>query len=67
MNNKKYTPRFDYDYITNIYLKQYIADIFRVGSIIIGADPTNKINGKWEKITNVTIGSKNVDAWLRIE
>lgn len=67
MNNRKYTPKYDYDLIPKIYLEEYLSDIYSVGSIIIGTNPSGKLKGKWTKIDNVTIGNKTVVAWLRVE
>lgn len=67
MHNKRYTPKYDYDYITKIYMEEYLNNIYEIGSIIIGANPSDKLKGKWTKIDNVTIGDKKVVAWLRVE
>lgn len=67
MNNKRYTPKYDYDLITKIYMEEYLSNIYDVGSIFIGANPSDKLKGKWTKIENVSVGNKNVIAWIRVE
>lgn len=64
---KKYTPRYDDDFINKKYFEDKINNIFGVGYIYIGSNPTNILKGSWEKIDNVTIGSKSVEAYIRIK
>lgn len=65
--DKKYTPKYDYDLINKKYLDETINKIFGVGFIYIGSDPSVLLNGSWEKIENITVGSKTVDGWIRIK
>ena len=65
--NKKYTPKYDYDLINKKYLGVIINKIFGVGFIYIGSNPSALLTGSWEKIENITIGSKTVDGWIRIK
>lgn len=65
MYNKKYTPKYDYDVINKKYLYDILEKIFGVGYIYIGSNPSDILKGNWEKIQNVSIGNKTVDAWIR--
>ena len=65
--NKKYTATYDYDLINKKYLDETINKIFGVGFIYIGSNPSALLTGSWEKIENITIGSKTVDGWIRIK
>ena len=65
--NKKYTPKYDYDLINKKHLDETINKIFGVGFIYIGSDPSALLTGSWEKIENITIGSKTVDGRIRIK
>ena len=65
--NKKYTPKYDYDLINKKYLDETINKIFGVGFIYIGSNPCALLTGSWEKIENITIGSKTVYGWIRIK
>lgn len=65
--NKKYTPKYDYDLINKKYFDTKLNELFGLGSIYLGPNPTHIIGGVWEKINNVTIGSKTVDGWIRVK
>ena len=65
--NKKYTPKYDYDLINKKYLDDKLNDLFGVGFIYLGSNPSNLLNGSWEKIENINIGSQKIDGWIRVK
>ena len=65
--NKKYTPKYDYDLINKKYFDDKIKNLFGVGAIYIGPDPSLIFGGIWERIEKITVGSKTVDGWIRVK